>query len=100
MKKIFNVEETSNKQNDRAYAPSSKGACELVPWNVRGHYTASMIVWCDGVTCLSFCDKDVITAARNYQQYILAIVVELLNQTVFQNRPGQYSAPARKAKTM
>ena len=33
-----------------------------------------------------FCEKDVKTAARNYQQDILTNVVEPLNQIMFQNR--------------
>lgn len=104
--KIFTVEETFNKQNDRVYAQSSKEARELVPRIERGHYPASVMVWWgvsyDGVTSLHFCEKGVKTAARNYQRDILTNVVEPLNQTMFQNRPWifqQDSAPAHKAKT-
>ena len=57
----------------------------------------------DGFTSLHFCEKDVKTAAKNYQRDILTNVVKPLNQTMFQNRPWifqQDSAPMHKAKTM
>lgn len=104
--KIFTVEESFNKQNDRVYARSSKEASELVPRIERGHYPASVMVWWgvtyDGVTSLHFCEKGVKTAAKNYQRDILMNVVEPLNQTMFQNKHWifqQDSAPAHKAKT-
>ena len=71
--KIFTLEETSNKQNDRVYVQSSKEAHELVPRIKRGHYPTSVIVY------LHFYEKDVKTAARNYQQDVLTNVVEPLN---------------------
>lgn len=104
--KIFSVEESFNKQNDRVYARSSREARELMPCIERGHFPASVMVWWgvsyDGVTSMHFCQKGVKTAARNYQRDILDKVVKPLNQTMFQNQPWTFqqdSAPAHKAKT-
>ena len=73
----------------------------------QGSNEVIILVWWgvsnDNVTSLHFCEKGVKTAVRNYQQDILTNVVELLNQTMFQNRPWifqQESAPVHKAKTM
>jgi hypothetical protein len=43
--KIFTVEETYNKQNDRVYAQSSKEPRQLVPRIKQGHYLASVMLW-------------------------------------------------------
>ena len=42
MKKMFTMEETFNKQNDRVYARSFKEARELVQRIKGGHYSASV----------------------------------------------------------
>ena len=101
-RKNFTVEETFSKQNDRAYARSSKEPRDLVPRIKRGHYPVLVIVWLGRRHSLHFCEKGVTTAARNYQQDILTNVVEPLNQIMFQNRPWifqQDSPPAHNAKT-
>lgn len=104
--KIFTVEESFNKQNDRVYALSSRHASELVPKVQRGHHPASVMVWWgvayDGVTKLHFCEKGVKTSAKVYQTDVLEKVVKPLNTTLFANKPWifqQDSAPAHKAKT-
>lgn len=104
--KIFTVEESFNKQNDRVYAASSRHAAELVPRVQRGHHPASVMVWWgvayDGVTELHFCEKGVKTSAKVYQNDVLDNVVKPLNSTLFANKPWvfqQDSAPAHKAKT-
>lgn len=104
--KIFTVEESFNKQNDRVYARSSREASELIPRVERGHHPASVMVWWgvsyDGVTDLHFCEKGVKTSAKVYQTTVLEDVVKPLNQTMFANKPWTFqqdSAPAHKAKT-
>lgn len=104
--KIFTVEESFNKQNDRVYAQSSLQANELVPRVQRGHHPASVMVWWgvayDGVTKLHFCEKGVKTSAKVYQSDVLEKVVKPLNSTLFKNEPWTFqqdSAPAHKAKT-
>lgn len=104
--KIFTVEESFNKQNDRVYALSSRQASELVPKVQRGHHPASVMVWWgvayDGVTKLHFCEKGVKTSAKVYQSDVLEKVVKPLNRTLFANKPWifqQDSAPAHKAKS-
>ena len=64
--KNFTVEETFNKQNDRVYAMSSKEAHKLMPRIKQGHFPASMMVWCWGITSLHFCEKNFHTVVRNY----------------------------------
>ena len=99
---IFTMEETFNKQNDRVCAWSSKETRELVPRIGQGNYPVLWGLPCDGVTSLHLCEKGVKTAARNFQRDILTNVVELLNQTMFQNRPWifqQDSAAVHKVKT-
>jgi hypothetical protein len=73
------VEESFNKQNDRAYAQSSKEAHELMP-SIKHHYPVWWGVSYDVVTSLHFYEKGIKTAVRNYQQDILTNVVERLNQ--------------------
>lgn len=104
--KIFTVEESFNKQNDRVYALSSRHASEVSPRIQRGHHPASVMVWWgvayDGVTELHFCEKGVKTSAKVYQTNVLENVVKPLNKTLFANKPWTFqqdSAPAHKAKT-
>lgn len=104
--KIFTVEQTFNRQNDRVYAHSSKEASAVAPRIERAHHPASLMVWWGisyhGVTKLHFCEAGVKTKAANYQSDILDGVVKPLNDTLF--RGGywvfqQDSAPAHKART-
>lgn len=104
--KIFTVEESFNRQNDRVYASSSKKASEIIPRVERGHHPASVMVWWgvsyDGVTSLHFCEKGVKTSAKVYQTTVLENVVKPLSQTMFANKHWTFqqdSAPAHKAKT-
>ena len=53
-KKMFTVEETFSKQNNRVYARSSKEASKLVLRIERDHYPASVMVWWDSITSLHF----------------------------------------------
>lgn len=103
--KIFTVEETYNKQNDRVYARSSYEAKEKVPRIQRGHHPASVMVWWGvsyhGASHIHFCEKGVKTSAKVYQE-MLTDVVKPLNTTLFKNKPWvfqQDSAPGHKAKT-
>jgi len=104
--KIFNIEESFSKQNDRIYATSSKEAKNKVPRVQRGHYPTSVMVWWgvsrQGVTELHFCPQGVKTGARVYQGDVLEGVVKPLNTTLFDGMDWvfqQDSAPAHKAKT-
>lgn len=103
--KIFTVEESFNKQNDRVYAHSAAEASQLIPRVQRGHFPASVMVWWgvsyDGVTELHFCEKGVKTSAKVYKETVLEHVVKPLNRTLFANKDWSFqqdSAPAHKAK--
>lgn len=104
--KIFNVEESFNKQNDRVYGPSSEEAGKRIPRVQRGHHPASVMVWLGvsyfGVTELYFCEKGVKTSAAVYQNTVLKDFVEPVTRTIFDNRHWvfqQDSAPAHKARS-
>ncbi|RVE53060.1 hypothetical protein evm_002358 [Chilo suppressalis] len=43
--KIFTVEESYNKQNDKVYAHSSEEASNRIPRVQRGHFPSSLMVW-------------------------------------------------------
>ncbi|XP_026331397.1 uncharacterized protein LOC113238779, partial [Hyposmocoma kahamanoa] len=43
--KIFTVEESYNKQNDKVYAHSSEEASNRIPRVQRGHFSSSLMVW-------------------------------------------------------
>ncbi|XP_055918417.1 uncharacterized protein LOC129950507 [Eupeodes corollae] len=99
-------EEVYNKQNDKIFATSSKGAKKVVPRVQRGHHPASVMVWWGvshkGVTSLHFCEKGVKTGAKVYQESVLEGVVKRLTNTLFNGERWvfqQDSAPAHKAKT-
>ena len=64
-------------------------------------WCTTVMVWWWVSYEVQFCEKGVITAAKNYQWDILTNVVGPLNQTTFQYRPWifqQDSAPAHKGK--
>lgn len=103
--KIFTIEESYNRQNDKIYAHSSQEAKEIVPRVQRGHHPSAVMVWWgvshQGVTKIHFCEHGVKTGARVYQQDVLEGVVKPLNTTLFDGKPWvlqQDSAPAHKAK--
>lgn len=66
--KVFIVEESLNRQNDRLR--SSKKALKLVPRGQRVHHFASVMVWSnvhyDDVMSIRFCEKGVKTSAAEY----------------------------------
>jgi len=104
--KIFTIEESFNRQNDRVYASSSREARQTVPKVQRGHHPSSVMVWWGvsyaGVTRLHFCDKGVKTNARVYKQDVLEPIVKDLSNTMFHNEQWSFqqdSAPAHKART-
>lgn len=104
--KIFNIEESYNRQNDRVYATSSREAREKVPKLIRGHHPSSVMVWWgvayDGATKLHFCEKGVKTSAQVYETTVLEPIVKPLSNTLFQNLRWSFqqdSAPAHKAKS-
>ena len=65
--KIFNIEESFNRRNDKIYATSSRDAREKAPKIQRAHYPVSVMVWWgvsyDGTTQMHFCEKGVKTSA-------------------------------------
>ncbi|CAK1602157.1 unnamed protein product [Parnassius mnemosyne] len=69
--KIFTVEESYNKQNDKVYAHSSEEASNRIPHVQRGHFPSSLMVWLGvsywGLTEVHFCEKSVKTNAFVYQ---------------------------------
>lgn len=104
--KIFTIEETFNKQNDKVYARSSEQASQIAPRVIRGHHPSSVMVWLGasyrGMTEVHFCEKGVKTGALVYQNTVLDKVVKPLTHTLFKNQPWvfqQDSAPAHKAKS-
>lgn len=104
--KIFTVEESYNKQNDKVYARSSKEASAIIGKVQRGHHPASVMVWWgvsyEGVTKLHFCPKGVKTSAKVYQEDVLNSLVKPLNESLFKDLHWvfqQDSAPAHKART-
>lgn len=104
--KIFNIEESFNRQNDRVYASSSREAREKAPKIQRGHHPSSVMVWWGvsyaGATTLHFCEKGVKTSARVYENTVLEPIVKDLSNTLFENEEWSFqqdSAPAHKAKS-
>ncbi|KAJ8962938.1 hypothetical protein NQ314_005655 [Rhamnusium bicolor] len=67
--KIFTIEESYNRQNDKIYAHSSEEAKTKIPRVQRGHHPSSVIVWWgvsyQGVTKIHFCEQGVKTGARS-----------------------------------
>lgn len=104
--KIFTVEESYNKQNDKVYAHSSEEASNRIPRVQRGHFPSSLMVWLGvsywGLTEVHFCEKGVKTNAVVYQNTVLTNLVEPVSHTMFNNRHWvfqQDSAPAHRAKS-
>ncbi|RVE40705.1 hypothetical protein evm_014646, partial [Chilo suppressalis] len=105
--KIFTVEESYNKQNDKLYVHSSKEASNRIPRVQRGHFPSSLSsprmgvsYW--GLTKVHFCEKGVKTNAVVYQNTVLMNLVEAVSHTMFNNRHWvfqQESASAHRAKS-
>src|SRR5258705_10820703 len=102
--KIFTVEESFNRQNDKVYARNSKDAKRVVKKIQRAHHPAYVMVWWgvsyDGVTKLHFCEKGVKTNGKIYRKTILEPIVKPLNETMFNGDFWSFqqdSAPAHKA---
>lgn len=78
--KIFNIEQSFNRQNDKIYATSSRDARERAPKIQRAHHPASVMVWWgvtyDGTIELHFCKKGVKTSAKVYVDTVLEPVVK------------------------
>ena len=105
-KKIFNIEEQYNRQNNNTYAQTSCDVKEKVQRVQKGHHPSyDMVLWWvshPGVTTFHFCDKDVKTGARLYQEDVLKRVVTPLNTTGFNCQKWvfqQDSSPVNEAKT-
>lgn len=104
--KIFTIEESFNRQNDRVYASSSREAREKAPKVQRGHHPSSVMVWWgvsySGATQLHFCEKGVKTSAKVYENTVLEPIVKDLNKSLFRNQNWSFqqdSAPAHKARS-
>ena len=102
--KIFTIEESFNRQNDRVYSSSSWEARKVAPRVLRAHHLSSVMVWWrvsySGVTQLHFCEKGVKTGAKVYEDTVLEPTVRGLNTTLFRNKHWAFqqdSAPAHKA---
>jgi len=82
--KIFTIEEQYNNQYNKIYSETSLEVCSE---GAGGHYPSYIMVWLgvslQGVTPLHFCEKDVKTGARVYQEGVLQGVVKPHNMTVF-----------------
>ncbi|KAJ4434476.1 hypothetical protein ANN_23038 [Periplaneta americana] len=85
--KIFTIEESFNRQNDRVYASCSREAREKAPKVQRDHHPSSVMVW---------------WGAKVYENTVLEPIVKDLNQTLFRNQNWSFqqdSAPAHKARS-
>ena len=75
----------------RSPTTKSRGtACTLVPPRFKPcHHPASVMVWWgvayDATTKLHFCEKEVKTSAKVYENTVLEPIVKPLNNTLFSN---------------
>lgn len=100
--KIFDVEESFNRQNDRVYSRSAQEAKQKKKRVQRAHHPASVMVSYESVTELHFCEKGLKTTAKGYQETVLEPIVKPLNENLFHGEEWTFqqdSAPAHKGKT-
>ena len=103
--KLFTVECSFNRQNDRVLGSNSEGICRAARVVKRTQKPASVMVW-DGITAtgrtpLVFIDQGVKINSDKYIQDILESALEPWANTHFQGRHWifqQDSAPAHKSK--
>lgn len=103
--KIFTVEASLNRQNDRVYARSVADIPSTKRRVIRSHHPGSVMVWCgvswEGKADLHFVKQGVKVSAKNYLSDVLQPLVEPLNRSLFNGKPWTFqqdSAPAHKAK--
>ncbi len=102
--KIFNVEESYNRQNDRIYAKSAKDIPKAKKKVKRAHHPGYVMVWagvsCKGKADLHFVEKGVKVRAKNYVTDVLESVVNPLinicrwNSLFLKKMPGRLQVSA------
>lgn len=89
--KIFTVEASFNKQNDRIYARSVADIPSTKRRVIRSHHPASVMVWAGvswmGKADLHFVQQGVKVSAKNYLADVLVPIVEPLNQSLCSGKP-------------
>ncbi len=90
--KIFSVEKSFNKQNDRIYAQSSEDGRNKFPRVQRGHHPERVVrgISYNHVTPIHFCEKGFKTSGAVYRN-MLDEVVEPLNETLFVENAGCFN---------
>lgn len=103
--KLFTVETSFNRQNDRIYLKERSVDYKKIARVIRGHHPQQIMVWTGvsgkGKTPLYFVDQGVKVRAKNYLEDILESIVKPLNISLFKNEKWTFqqdSAPAHKAK--
>ena len=104
--KLFNIEQATNKQNDRILAPNSSSIPEKYLYVPRTQKPRSIMVWAgisaNSRTPLVFVPEGVKISAITYRQLILDTVVKHMSKNMFNNGPfifQQDGAPAHTANT-
>ena len=104
--KIFNVEEVSNRQNDRILSSTASLILEKYRFVTRVQKSLSVMVWAGisqkGRTPLVFVPSGVKINQKTYQDLILKPIVKDLGNTMFDNAPflfqqaGAYSKNSKE----
>jgi hypothetical protein len=103
--KLFNIEESTNRQNDRILSSTSSAIPEHFKYVDRNHHPASVMVWA-GVsrnvrTELIFVPQGVKISAQTYRQLILEPVLKEAGKKLFRNADWTFQqdgAPAHTAR--